>query len=306
MKTVSVLINTYNYGHFVSDAVASALAQSHVPDEIIVVDDGSTDETLAVLTEKVGNNPKVKVIHQRNSGQLAAFVAGFENATGDFILMLDADDTYAPAHVANVVRAFGDQPDVDFVFTAHRQFGEGHEIVLRAPSNRALGISVIGTLARTRWIGSVTSTLAMRRSLVLTMLPILRSLVPQWRIRADDCLVMGASLAGSQKYYLSEPTVNYRVHGTNYFHRRELGVAGDYAHWLRREALKAIFAQQLGIPAEVAQQVDTEFSTIPDPSRDDYEDYVAIVWSLRLSLWAKLKKRLKLYSHWRSTQRSEK
>lgn len=302
MKTVSVLINTYNYGRFVAEAVESVLAQSLAPTEIIVVDDGSTDDTRAVLAAKFGGNPAVKVIHQRNAGQLAAFVTGFENATGDIILMLDADDTYAPEHLANVVRAFEAHPEVDFVFTAHRQFGEANAVVQRSAHDERLGFSLIGTLERTLWVGSVTSTLAMRRSLVLTLLPGLRSLVPRWRIRADDCLVLGASLAGSQKYYLAEPTVNYRVHDKNLFHRRESNTAGNYAHWLRREALKSVFSIQLGIPLDVARQVDTEFSTLPFPTRQAYEEYVAIVWSLRASLWVKLKKRLRLYSHFRQTQ----
>ena len=304
MKTISVLINTYNYGHFVAEAVESALAQSLAPAEIIVVDDGSTDDTRAVLAARFGGNPTVKVIHQRNAGQLAAFVTGFENATGDLILMLDADDTYASEHLASVVRAFEAHPEVDFVFTAHRQFGDVDAVIQRARCDQSLGFSLIGTLVRTRWVGSVTSTLAMRRSLVLTLLPGLRTVAPRWRIRADDCLVLGASLAGCQKYYLAEPTVNYRVHGSNHFHSRESNTADDYAHWLRREALKSEFSTQLGIPQDVSQQVDTEFSTLPCPTRQEYEEYVAIVWSLRMSLWSKLKKRLRLYGHFRHTQRN--
>ncbi len=83
-----------------------------------------------MLAAKFGNNPiPVKVIHQRNGGQLSAFVTGLEQATGDLVLMLDADDTYAPTHVANVVRAFDAHPEVDFIFTAHRQFGEASAVV---------------------------------------------------------------------------------------------------------------------------------------------------------------------------------
>ncbi|MEO6873545.1 MAG: glycosyltransferase family 2 protein [Opitutaceae bacterium] len=305
MTTVSVLINTYNYGRFVAEAVESALAQVPAPTEIIVVDDGSTDDTRAVLATKFGNNPAVKVIHQRNAGQLAAFVTGFEHATGDLVLMLDADDTYAPGHVANVVRAFATHREVNFVFTAHRQFGEGQALVQRSPDDELLGFSLVGALVRTLWIGSVTSTLALRRPLVLTLLPTLRQVIPQWPIRADDCLVLGASLAGSQKYFLAEPTVNYRVHGANHFHQRESGAADHYAHWLRREGFKSILAGHLGIPREVIGQVDREFSTLPRPTRREYQEYVAIVWSLRVSLWTKVTKRLRLYAHFRSTQRPQ-
>jgi glycosyltransferase involved in cell wall biosynthesis len=299
MQTVSVLINTYNYGQFVVAAVESVLAQTLAPHEIIVVDDGSTDGTDEILKEKFGRNSRVKVIHQRNGGQLAAFVTGFEQAAGDFIFMLDADDLYAPGHLAGVMQAFESHREVDFVFTAHRQFGEVERVVQRSAHDQPLGFSLIGTIARSLWVGSVTSTLALRRSLVQTLLPGLRPLIPRWRIRADDCLVMGASLVGSQKYYLAEPTVSYRVHGKNHFHRQGSHLAGDYAHWLRRESLKVVFSHQLGIPADVANQVDTEFSTVPQPTREVYQEYVAIVWSLRLPLWTRLKKRWKLYAHFK-------
>ncbi len=114
-----------------------------------------------------------------------------------------------------------------------------------------------------------------RGRLVLTLLPGLRTLIPRWRVRADDCLVLGASLAGSQKFYLAEPTVNYRVHGGNLFHRRESTRTGDYAHWLRREALKSVFASQLGIPRDIANHVETEFATLPCPTRHEYHEYVS-------------------------------
>jgi len=112
-------------------------------------------------------------------------------------------------------------------------------------------------------------------------------------------------LAGSQKFYLAEPTVNYRVHGGNSFHRRESTSADNFAHGLRRQALKAEFSTLLNIPNNIADQVDTEFDSLPYPTRDEYKEYVSIVWGLNLPLWTKLKKRLKLYSHFRRTQRTK-
>jgi hypothetical protein len=302
VKTISVLINTYNYGRFVAEAVESVLAQTRPATEIIVVDDGSTDDTRALLAGKFGGHTAVKVIHQRNGGQLAAFVTGFEHATGDFVFMLDADDTYAPGHLAGVVAAFEAQRDVDFIFTAHRQFGDADAVFQRSARDERLGCSLIGTLERTLWIGSVTSTLALRRGLVLTLLPALRPLIPRWRIRADDCLVMGASLAGAQKFFLAAPTVGYRVHGKNHFHRQGSDTAGDYAHWLRREGLKGVFATLLGLRADAAHAVDLEFATQPHPTPHEYEEYVAIVWRLPLPLWTRLKKRLKLRRHFQRTR----
>jgi len=90
---VSVVINNYNYGRYLPDAIASALAQSHVPLEILVVDDGSTDESREVLQ---GFRGKVRTILKENGGQGSAFNAGFAAALGDAVLFLDADDVLLP------------------------------------------------------------------------------------------------------------------------------------------------------------------------------------------------------------------
>ncbi len=65
MRT-SCLINNYNYGHFVEEAVASALAQSHPPTEILIVDDGSTDDSVERLRRRYGSQPHVRIIEQAN------------------------------------------------------------------------------------------------------------------------------------------------------------------------------------------------------------------------------------------------
>lgn len=89
--------------------------------------------------------------------------------------------------------------DVDFVITAHRCFGEVDQVVQYAPEDLNLGFSVIATLKSRVYLRSITSALAIRRNLSLTLLPVLRHITPRWRMRADDCIVYGASLAGSQK-----------------------------------------------------------------------------------------------------------
>jgi glycosyltransferase involved in cell wall biosynthesis len=239
MGTISVLVNCYNYGHYVSEAIESALAQSYPPAEIVVVDDGSTDGTPLILEERYGNHPIVKILSKRNEGQLSAFVAGMEAASGDLICFLDADDKYERNHLENVANAFSGHKDVDFLFTAHRMFGEADGVVQYAPQDLSLGFSLIAALKDRTYVGSVTSTFAMRRSLALLLLPVLRQAAPRWRVRADDCLVYGASLAGCKKYYIAAPTMLYRIHVGNDHLLRERTFEHDveyrYTHGLRRD-----------------------------------------------------------------------
>lgn len=102
MAVASIIIPTYQHAKYLPDSIASALAQT-VPCEVIVVDDGSTDDTAAVV-KRYG----VKFIQQDHAGPSAARNAGIEAATGEFIMFLDADDVIAPTKIAKQLAAFTD------------------------------------------------------------------------------------------------------------------------------------------------------------------------------------------------------
>src|SRR5688500_9583140 len=91
---VSVVIPAYNYGHFVTEAVASALNQTHPHVEVIVVDDGSTDGTADIL-KPFGS--RIRYIYQPNRGLSAARNTGIRAARGEWVAFLDADDLWHPS-----------------------------------------------------------------------------------------------------------------------------------------------------------------------------------------------------------------
>src|SRR4051812_26873537 len=93
---VSVIIPTYNRANVVSEAVESVLNQTYSKVELIVVDDGSTDDTLEKL-RRFGNT--ITVITQENAGPSAARNAGIANARGDLIAFLDSDDLWLPTNL---------------------------------------------------------------------------------------------------------------------------------------------------------------------------------------------------------------
>src|ERR1700730_12081909 len=100
--TVSVVVCTYNYGRFIIEAINSILAQTCVPEEIVVVDDGSTDDTHEILKQQFSDHPRVRMLRQRNGGQLSALVLGLELCAGDIVFFLDADDRYERDHINQV------------------------------------------------------------------------------------------------------------------------------------------------------------------------------------------------------------
>lgn len=100
-KRVSIIITNHNYGQWVGEAVKSAKRQKRKADEIIVVDDGSTDDSLRVLEKIEG----IQVIAQKNAGVAAARNNGIAASTGDYITCLDADDRISPDFVKELASA---------------------------------------------------------------------------------------------------------------------------------------------------------------------------------------------------------
>lgn len=103
---VSIIICNHNYDRFIRSAIDSALAQTYRDTEVIVVDDGSTDSSRAVIGEFAAKGA-VKAIYQANEGQYSAYNAGFAASCGEIVMFLDSDDVYLPQVVEAVVAAIG-------------------------------------------------------------------------------------------------------------------------------------------------------------------------------------------------------
>ncbi len=104
---VSVVVNNFNYAEFVAEAIESALAQRGAETEVVVVDDGSTDGSRAVVQRYA---QRVTTVLKQNGGQASAFNAGFRASRGEIVIFLDADDMLLPETAARVARVFAQRP----------------------------------------------------------------------------------------------------------------------------------------------------------------------------------------------------
>ena len=121
MKLVSVIIPTYNCASYVVTAIKSVLFQSYEKSEIIIIDDGSTDETREVIRPYMKD---IVYIYQENRGLPAARNRGLQEATGEFIAFLDADDLWLKDKLAIQLQVFESSPSVGIVFSDFSVFAE--------------------------------------------------------------------------------------------------------------------------------------------------------------------------------------
>ncbi len=215
----SIIINNYNYGRFLPDAIESALGQSYSRIEVLVVDDGSTDHSRELIA-RYGS--AVIPVLKENGGQGSAFNAGFEVSRGEVILFLDADDVLLPAAVARSVELLTDREVVKVhwqlrvIDASGRTTGEllpGGSLPegnLRAEALR---------LGPTNHLSAPTSGNAWSRAFLEQIFPVPEDI---YRTGADTYLFELAPFFGVIKR-IASPLSLYRRHGQNLFSTKSPG-----------------------------------------------------------------------------------
>jgi glycosyltransferase involved in cell wall biosynthesis len=211
---VSIIISNYNYERYVGMAVDSALAQT-VPDcEVIVVDDGSTDGSRAVL-ERYGDDPRVRLILQENGGQAVAMNVGFAASKGEVVIFLDSDDTLHPRAAEAVLRHW--RPGLSRCQYALEVVDDNNRRLGLHPCSQAMEDGdvhwklVVGGYYRFM----PTSGNAFARAALAPIFPIPEL---EWRLCSDTYLVT-MSTAYGDVLNIDEPLGCYRVHGSNNWYR---------------------------------------------------------------------------------------
>lgn len=213
---VTILINNYNYGRFLPVAIDSALNQTYRNLEVIVVDDGSTDNSRDILA---AYGKRISTVLKENGGQASAFNAGFAASRGEIICLLDADDSFDPCKVESVVPRC--RLNSMLYHRLRLEPGEGLFPPYAAPSD-------IYRFARqyrfVPYVGSPTTGLVFGRELALRLMPL-----PTEHVRtcADDFIVRGAALIG-EVIGLPDVLGSYRVHGENAWYGKRIAKSHEF------------------------------------------------------------------------------
>lgn len=236
---VSIIINNYNYERFLRDAIDSALDQTYPNIEVVVVDDGSTDNSREVITSY---KDQIIPVLKENGGQASAFKAGFAASKGDIICFLDSDDIFVPNKVEKIVNVFTSYQDIGWCF--HR--------LMRMDTNTGASLGLIPNETLSRECdfreqiktGKVsfghppTSALCFTRSLLETILQLREVTAP---VGGDQQLRL-AALALSKGFFLNEQLAFLRIHDNNAYSFR-----ADKQHLQLRARLLTLTAYWLWV-----------------------------------------------------------
>lgn len=159
---VSVIVAAYNAAPHIEATLASALSQTWRRLEIIVVDDGSTDDTAALVARAAETDPRVRLLRQRNRGVAAARNRALRYSRGEYIAPLDADDLWAPTKLERQIRCLeAGGPEVGFVYCWWAWIDEGNRVLDRSPRWRVEG-RVLEKLLEVNFAGNASVPLFRR------------------------------------------------------------------------------------------------------------------------------------------------
>ncbi len=237
---VSIIINNFNYASFLSEAVESALKQDYESIEVVLVDDGSTDESRQIIAQY---GDRLIPVLKENGGQASTFNAGFAVSKGDIICLLDSDDVFVPEKITEIVQLFEDRPDIDWCF---------HAVTLvDKRTGKFLGVSEErGTRecdfrqgmkqGRLSFLAPPTSGLCFRRSLMKQILPMTETLK-----RGADRYLVAIAPALSKGFYLDKPLTIQGIHQNN---GNTLQEGEKYAKRRAYKALTVAYFMRLQLP----------------------------------------------------------
>jgi len=208
---VSVVVNNYNYGRFLDQAIQSALDQTYPKTEVVVVDDGSTDDSRAIIH---AYGDRIVSVFKENGGQGSAFNAGFAASHGEVIIFLDADDLLLPTAAERAAKSF-DGPEVVKVHWPLWEIDKKGDKTGKLIPDRELPEGnlrdVVLQQGPASHLNPPTTGNAWSRNFLEQVLPMPEALYQTW---GDAYLLELAPLFGELRK-ISEPQGLYRVHGSN-------------------------------------------------------------------------------------------
>lgn len=212
---VSIIINNYNYGRFLGQAIDSALEQNYPNFEVIVVDDGSTDNSIEII-KSYGD--KIVSILKPNGGHASTFNAGFAASRGETLCFLDSDDLFLPNKIAKVVDVFLSGKDIHWCFhplsykeTSELDLEHSLENDKTPPTKNEIDFRIDIKNGRLPDFVPQTSAIAFSRDLLQQIFP----MPEDERTYVGDTYISMVAISLRKGCVLNQFLSIYRLHGSN-------------------------------------------------------------------------------------------
>lgn len=251
------LINNFNYGHFLRECLSGALAQTSAFDAIVVVDDGSTDDSRSILEELRARHDQLEVVLKPNGGQLSSFHAALPYVQDDDVVVLcDADDVLPHDYLEHLLPRYAARA-TDLSYCETREFsssGDLRLVTVHDVDQEDVALACTSALARRCkwWFCRPTSCIALTGRLYREIFPY--PFEADWRISADKVVGFGASLLGARKLYIPSMRIGYRVHGANLNYGRTQSAQDQVRQRHRLERLFGWYCARQHISTEASER----------------------------------------------------
>jgi glycosyltransferase involved in cell wall biosynthesis len=298
LTAISVIISSYNYERYIAAALDSVLAQTLPAAEIIVVDDGSTDGSVALLHERYAKQERVRIIQQPNGGQLSAWVTAAAHVCGEYVALMDSDDLWKPHYLERIAAEYARDPSLDLIYCNMELFGSRTGLFHASRKDRDLGLSILMGAFINRWQGSATSAISLRSSLFRRLINLPAEQVSEWKSRPDDCLLSGADILGAHKYYVAEPLVMHREHAENALAGYSKSRLAKMRYVVRNEQMLEHYRRLMNITPRWQRLAKHEFKTRQRPSLREFLDYSRLLGSAPMGFSKRLSHRVSMLMYY--------
>lgn len=210
----SVIITNYNFSKYITDAITSVINQTYDNIELIIIDDGSTDNSQEIIQE-YKFNPNIKIILKNNGGQLSCLNHAVKLITGDIVFLLDSDDSFFSNYIEQTIDFYKNNPSYDIVSCQHLDTDAyGKVLTNENRGNIFHGFTLLATYYLQDYIGNITSTISIKSSMFKKLLPM--EIESDWSSSSIDTLLhYSVALAGGKAYYSNQYFVYRKIHGEN-------------------------------------------------------------------------------------------
>jgi glycosyltransferase involved in cell wall biosynthesis len=273
---VSILVGNYNYANYIRQTIESVLHQTYTKWELIICDDGSTDQSIAVIGPYLERDHRIRLLRKSNGGHTSALNAAFAVCRGDLVCLLDSDDLFLPAKLERVTQACEASPQKGVIV---------HRVIRVNEFRRRQGVWPLSNSLPDGWYGPdllrsggilpytpPTSGLTLRREIAVRLFPLPTS--PPLHMCPDQVLMRLAPLM-TEVGSLPEALAEYRLHRTNTYGHRTVS-----AHSIDRELelSQALWDAQYQFLSNIKPEIAAELVTL------DHNCYAGLLRYLRAKL----------------------